>query len=350
MPNYVTNIIKYEGDEDAIRRMLESIKDDRYGIGTIDFNKIILMPESLNIEAGSRTDKGLKAYMDFVEVYTLAGNVNMDKLGDVPAESEEVFLSVRTDIRPDEWELGRTAFQNTMRFDSPTWYEWCIRNWGTKWNAYGYEDGRDYSDSPELRFDTAWSAPHPILVRLAELYPSVRFTHEWADEDIGRNLGRREYVNGFLYDEYVPESRREAIEFACAVKDAAPEDYGLYLNAAEIDYIYLGDERYELIELFGRKALFSNARLTAGDIPKGLYCCQLCHGDDGCFCTVEPKAVVNHAGSVLTKEPLDFGKKGYIQLTEDTEPNFLGEDMTIAEFMNRDFEQNEINDMGGMTL
>lgn len=352
MPNYVTNIIRYEGDEDVIRGMLESIKDDKYGLGTIDFNKLVPMPGSLNIEAGSSTDNGLKAYRDFVEVYTLAGTINMDKLGDIPAKSEEAFLNVRADIKPDEWELGKTAWHNIQSYGSPTWYEWRIRNWGTKWNACGYDEKRDYSDCTESRFETAWSAPHPILARLAELYPSVRFTHEWADEDLGQNLGRREYVNGSLYDEYVPESHREAIEFACAVKNAAPEDYGLCLNAAETDYIYPDDERYELIELLGKKALFANERLTAEDIPKGLYCCHLRHGYDRYFCTVEPKVAVNHAGSVLTKEPLDFGKDGYIPLTEETEPNFLDEDMTIAEFMHSDFdtEQNENNDMGGMTL
>ena len=70
MPNHVENHIEFSGDTRQIKTMLESIKNDEYGIGTIDFNKIIPMPESLHIEAGSRTDQGLKAYRDFIEVYT----------------------------------------------------------------------------------------------------------------------------------------------------------------------------------------------------------------------------------------------------------------------------------------
>lgn len=70
MPNHVENHIEFSGDARQIKAMLEIIKNDEYGIVTIDFNKIIPMPKSLNIEAGSRTDRGLKAYRDFIEVYT----------------------------------------------------------------------------------------------------------------------------------------------------------------------------------------------------------------------------------------------------------------------------------------
>ena len=67
MPNHVMNNISLQGDEYKIKEMLEAIKSDEFGLGTIDFNKIIPMPESLNITAGSSTDKGLKYYKDFIE-------------------------------------------------------------------------------------------------------------------------------------------------------------------------------------------------------------------------------------------------------------------------------------------
>lgn len=53
-----------------------------------------------------------------------------------------------------------------------------------------------YSQSKELRFLTAWSAPHPILQKLSELYPSLEITHQWADEDIGFNCGIAVYRAG----------------------------------------------------------------------------------------------------------------------------------------------------------
>lgn len=54
MPNHVTNVLTLHGESDQIRAMLEAIQYDDLGIGSVDFNKIIPMPESLNIEAGAK--------------------------------------------------------------------------------------------------------------------------------------------------------------------------------------------------------------------------------------------------------------------------------------------------------
>ena len=48
--------------------------------------------------------------------------------------------------------------------------EWCIQNWGTKWNAYGYEPDTDYGSADALTFQTAWAGPQPILQRLSEMF------------------------------------------------------------------------------------------------------------------------------------------------------------------------------------
>jgi len=62
VPNHVTNIIKIEGNPARIKAMFEAVKNDEYGLGSIDFNKLIPMPPELDIEEGSHTDRGLKAY------------------------------------------------------------------------------------------------------------------------------------------------------------------------------------------------------------------------------------------------------------------------------------------------
>lgn len=354
MPNHVENHIEFNGDKQQIDAMLNKIGSDEYGTGTIDFKKIISMPETLNIEAGSRTDHGLKAYREFIEVYT-AGRSDKEALKaleNIPTESENAFLCQRTDIKRDEWELGKTAWQNIRKYGAPTWYEWSINNWGTKWNAYGYEEGTDYSACDELTFQTAWSAPHPILRKLSEMFPEIVFKHQWADEDIGMNCGERCYLGGEKIDEFIPEGIR-ATEFALEVWDYDPLELGLAKNSTGTAYVNIENESYQLIELFGKPALFSNDRITPKDIPEGLYCYDLRHSDDGDrFCSVEPKVAVNHGGSVITDIPLDFGDKGYISLTEDTEPNFLSEDLTIAEYMNGEFEQSDSHELtaGGMQL
>lgn len=281
MSNHVQNIITLKGDEQKIREMLKTIKNDDYGLGTVDFNKVIPMPESCD------------------------------------------------------------------------WYEWSINNWGTKWNAYGYDKNTDYSKNENLYFQTAWSAPHSVLEKLTEMFPDIEFEHEWADEDIGQNCGRYSYTGGERIEEYAPESEKDCIEFACRIWDCDPSELNFTLNKAENGYINTEMDTYDLISLFGKPALFANERLTDADIPKGLYCYDIRHSDNGCgFATVEPKVTVNHGGSVITDEPIDFGKRGYIAFTKDTEPNFIGNEMTIGEYMRGEFEQSETESQqtGGLQL
>lgn len=217
IPNNVINIVEFHGDAQQLETMLNAIKNDEYGFGSVDFNKIIPMPESLNISAGSATDKALTLYKEFVEVFTLGGTMNMDRLSDIPLRSEEVFLKQRQDISREDWELGKAAWNNLREYGASTWYSWRINNWGTKWNAYSCGMEFCEGDCAKVFFETAWSAPHPILEKLSETYPDIGIEHEWADEDIGVNCGRFSYANGERTEEYFPESGREAIDFACSL-------------------------------------------------------------------------------------------------------------------------------------
>lgn len=239
MPNHVTNRITFEGQEERILAMLEAVKSDKYGRGSIDFNKLIPRPSELDIEAGSSTDAGLKAYKGFVEVYKLKGKVTKKELLTIPEEKEKIFLDMRKDIRQKDWEIGRAAYRNLLKYGAPTWYEWSIKNWGTKWNAYGYQDGEDYSKAKELRFDTAWAAPYPILKKLSQMYPDIAITHEWADECIGENCGRMKYLSGEITESFLPHSGREAKEFTAKVIEIDLQDYGFVLNEDGTDYVHL---------------------------------------------------------------------------------------------------------------
>ena len=60
---------------------------------------------------------------------------------------------------------------------------------------------------------------------------------------------------------------------------------------------------FEVIEIAGQTALFTNDRLMPADIPKGTYCYGLRQSDDSeRFCTIEKNVTVNHGGTVITKE------------------------------------------------
>lgn len=228
MPNHVTNIIEIKGNPARIKSLFEAVKNDEYGLGSIDFNKLIPMPSELDIEEGSQTKRGLKAYKDFIEVYTFNGKKEDFDLLNIPEKSEQAFLRVRPDIDRAAWDLGKQAFRNEQKYGAATWYKWRIRNWGTKWNAYGYEDDVHF-DGKTPRFLTAGSPPQPVIAKLSEMYPDLDFIHQFASEDIGVNCGEDEYHNGSLCGEYRP-AQQEAVNFANGLWgfDGIEEDEDMY--------------------------------------------------------------------------------------------------------------------------
>ena len=169
----------------------------------------------------------------------------------------------------------------------------------------------------------------------------TRFDNRWLGGLFARNEGERLLGRiGATLTDYGVISARNGHLFEPVPYDE-PEAKELKTQAPT-------DEKLEVIEILDRKALFSNGRLLPEQIPEGLYAYDLRHSDDGDrFCSVEPRVGVNHGGTVLLKEVLDFGGQGYIPLDEDTEPNFTGEEMTAEEFAEEEV-QDETLQMGGM--
>lgn len=170
---------------------------------------------------------------------------------------------------------------------------------------------------------------------------STEFDSKWLENLLPRNeadklLGRL----GATLTDYGVISARNGHLFKPVPYDE-PE-------AKELKTQALTEEKLDVIEVLDRRALFSNGRLMPEEIPEGLYAYDLRYSDDGGrFCSIEPKVGVNHGGTVLMRDILDFGESGYIPLDEDTEPNFLGDEMTPSEFA-EDEAQDETMQMGGM--
>lgn len=231
MPNNIINRLCLDGNKNDIKRLIERVKGKD---SPLDFNKIIPMPKALDIEAGSRTNKGLAAYREFISAYTFDGAKNNPDLLNIPEKSENAFLRTRKDIKRDEWKLGKAAFQNQLRYGTPTWYEWRIANWGTKWSAYNVK----VIDDKTIEFQTAWSHAMPVIQELAKQFPHVQFDYSWADEDLGMNVGKAEFEYGELvsYEFFAGQSK-------CAYELAA-ELWGLDL--AEEGFVF--DEEKQTYE------------------------------------------------------------------------------------------------------
>ena len=94
------------------------------------------------------------------------------------------------------------------------------------------------------------------------------------------------------------------------------------------------DDKLQEVEIFGNAALFSNGRIDEAKLPTGLYCYNLRGSDDdpGKISTIGHKVGVNHAGSIITTEPIDLGENNYLPVNDSL--NFLVGEKSVKEFLN----------------
>lgn len=218
MPNHVANKIEFYGDQENINKVLELIKGEEE---CIDFNKIIPMPKTLHLTSGGnqnqamqyafskKTDKEkmeIKKALESKSVFfhgnyynsMLSHNYSAVELQECANNFEENLKSgKRTAFEDIDYEglgiktfegLGNMYIHNIITYGYDTWYNWSCANWGTKWGAYSTFFDKDNN---VIEFDTAWSCPHPVLDKLAEICYEygVSFTGKWSDEDCGANVG-----------------------------------------------------------------------------------------------------------------------------------------------------------------
>lgn len=243
MPNWVENNVCFTAKKKDLLDMLEKISFNDAPLGTLDFNKVIPMPPSLNIESGSMTDLSIVYYAS--ERLTKP----VEDIRDIPAVKHNVANSFSNDWvaevykRCKEWEErgegdkmyanGMVYVNNYDKYGCTTWYDWCIRNWGTKWNL-SREDGGEtpqWDDLPDdaeceynMTFQTAWSTPSPVMLRLSELFPEINIEVKFADEDLGVNCGLYELYGGEILEDCDKDGSDEAFEFACEVWGYDPDE------------------------------------------------------------------------------------------------------------------------------
>ena len=94
------------------------------------------------------------------------------------------------------------------------------------------------------------------------------------------------------------------------------------------------EETFEHIELFGKPALFTSSHINRATVPEGFYCYDL-RGSDydpGKPIIVENSVVVNHAGTVLTADPIKFRAGTDDRRRISGKLNFLEECLDLAGF------------------
>lgn len=74
-----------------------------------------------------------------------------------------------------------------LTFSGSDWYDWNVRNWGTKWDANDAEldqnlDELKEGDSLTYRYSTAWGIPEPAMRAMVEQHPELSFSFECEEE------------------------------------------------------------------------------------------------------------------------------------------------------------------------
>ena len=144
MPNYCNNVVEIQGPQ----HILKTLVDHR-----LDFMKIHPYPKELDITAGR------------------------EGADDSPEQ--------RALVAAEEANLKKHGYKN--------WYDWCVNNWGTKWNAGGDNDDMqvDYDEDVGnqgialFQFDTAWAPPLGVLEKLMETHPELSIECRYHEPGVG---------------------------------------------------------------------------------------------------------------------------------------------------------------------
>lgn len=151
--------------------------------GEVDFRIICPMPKALDVQSGGTNDEDIYVYLSkkltvpfatvlkdpyfgLMRIPTCAAR----KAKEIPLDSDDLDAA---------YKRGRVLVRNFIKYGAITWFEWCHKNWGTKWNAFDCSVALK-EDCTELKFTTAWTPPMAWLHKLADL--GISFTCRWENE------------------------------------------------------------------------------------------------------------------------------------------------------------------------
>ena len=167
MPNWVYNGLTIEGSPEQVNKLVEQLNKP--------FKKLA---DNWNPETHAME---VKLYTYPNPVFAFHNIYNHTEAG----ISDEDYIK-----QPDH----TLPIQEAMMFKGNHWYDFNVREWGTKWDvAVGAEDKYPdtYIEGPTengenlvvyYNMNTAWSPPMPAISKLSAQYPSLLFTLSYEEE------------------------------------------------------------------------------------------------------------------------------------------------------------------------
>lgn len=166
MPNWCFNTLTVSGPEDAVARFhsdrqhaLKHYECDAEQV--ITFNQVAPIPTELKgtISPTPPTEEQIR---QLAKDNNWSEEILQDRL------SGNVLTSIQDT-------MNKVLIQ---KYGVCNWYDWCISNWNTKWDACHAE----LVEPNQIKFDTAWGPPTKVIREFASGYPELTFTHSYSLE------------------------------------------------------------------------------------------------------------------------------------------------------------------------
>ena len=144
MPNYCNNVVEIRGPVKVVKALVDH---------KLDFQKIHPYPPELDIVAGRSG----------------------------------------ADDSPEQKALVAAEQSNLKKYGYKNWYDWCVSEWGTKWNAGGdndammvdYDEDVDNQGTALFQFDTAWAPALGVLQKLRDDHPELSIECRYYEPGVG---------------------------------------------------------------------------------------------------------------------------------------------------------------------
>lgn len=211
MPNYVTHRVFVNGPEHELSNFFDTCfktKIDSFTNQTyleFDFNTLIPMPEIL-IDSTSSSD-GELGYAILKNQASALERGWVNRLGLQTIEELKTYCETH---RPSVLVEGQKYLEAIEQTGYPSWYQWRIAKWGTKWNSGNLDICNYDSEELEFTFTTAWNTPSGIWDAIATAFPNLWFTVYGFDEgwchavtgfiNSGKNFIKEVEATEYLYE------------------------------------------------------------------------------------------------------------------------------------------------------
>jgi hypothetical protein len=142
----------------------------------------------------------------------------LNEFAPVPQALQIVAGRVGADDEPEQIKLHEQTMHNLSTYGYANWYDWCVNEWGTKWDVGG-EGDQSSQDSPtdvRMNFDSAWAPPIAAMEKFQDLGFKVKLIY-W---ESGMCFAGIYDENG---DDYIDYSDMTADEVDAAINDEVDE-------------------------------------------------------------------------------------------------------------------------------